>query len=98
MKNEKIQKLGIAALIISILPLATFVPVLFKITLSDVVRNIWSGVNIVFAFTALCLSVICIRISKRRNIINIISIVISIFWVMILLGIVALALLLNFLQ
>ena len=35
MENKKTQKLSIAALIISILPLATFIPALFNISLPD---------------------------------------------------------------
>lgn len=43
MENKKTQKLSIAALIISILPLATFIPALFNISLPDGVRSAWAG-------------------------------------------------------
>lgn len=97
MENKKLQKLSVAALIISVLPLATFIPTLLKITLSNGVRSIWGGANIVFVLAALCLSVICVRSSKSRSAVNVISTVISIFWVLMTVGIVALALFLNYL-
>lgn len=98
MENKKRQKLSVAALAVSVLPLATFIPTLLKITLSDGVRSIWAGANIIFVLVALCLSVICVRSSESRSVLNIISTVISVFWVLIMAGIVVLALFLNFLQ
>lgn len=47
MENKKSKKLSIAAVAISILPLATLIPSLLNITLSDGVRSLWAGVNIV---------------------------------------------------
>ena len=79
MENKKTQKLSIAALIISILPLATFIPALFNISLPDGVRSAWAGVNILSVIVGLILSTI-----------------ISGFWVLIIGGIAALALFLNF--
>lgn len=98
MENKKLQKLSVASLIVSVLPLATFLPVLLKITLPDSVRSIWAGANIVFALLALCLSIGCVRNHESRSIVNIFSTIISIFWLLIMAGIVALALFLNFLQ
>lgn len=98
MENKKLQKLTVAALVVSALPLATFIPTLLKITLSEGVRSIWAGANIVFVLVALCLSVICARSSESRSAVNIISTAISVFWVLIMAGIVIMALFLNFLQ
>ncbi|MEL7607267.1 hypothetical protein [Sedimentibacter saalensis] len=98
MENKKLQKLSVAALVVSALPLATFLPTLLKITLSEGVRSIWAGANIVFVLVALCLSVICVRSSESRSAVNIISTAISVFWVLMIVGIVVLALFLNFLQ
>ena len=53
MENKKSQKLSVVALIISVLPLATFIPDLFHITLSDGVRSVWAGANILFVFAGL---------------------------------------------
>ncbi len=97
MENKKFQKLSMAALVVSVLPLATFIPTLLTITLSDGVRSIWAGANIVFVFAALCLSVICVRSSESRSAVNIISMAISVLWVLMILGIIVLALFLNFL-
>lgn len=95
MEKKKLQKLSIAALIISILPLMTLIPVFLRITLSDGVRSIWSFANIVFILSGLCLSIACVRNSESRSAVNITAMIISILWVLMVLGIVVLALLLN---
>ena len=96
--TKKLQKLSLAALIVSLLPLATLVPVFLKITLPDGVRMVWAICNIVLALAGLLLSVICVRSEESRSAVNIMSTVISVALVLIMLGIVALALVLNFLQ
>ncbi|MGX8710749.1 MAG: hypothetical protein ACQGTM_10970 [bacterium] len=98
MENKKLQKVSATALIISFLPLATLIPVLLKINLPDGVRSIWAGANIVFVLVGLCLSIYCARNRENRSIVNIASTIISIFWVLLMAGIVVLALFLNFLQ
>ena len=96
--TKKLQKLSLAALIVSLLPLATLVPVFLKITLPDGVRMVWAICNIVLALVGLLLSVICVKSEESRSAINIISTVISVALVLMILGIVSLALFLNFLQ
>jgi hypothetical protein len=96
--TKKIQKLSLAALIVSLLPLATLVPVFLKITLPDGVRMVWAICNIVLALAGLLLSVICVKSEESRSAVNIMSTVISVALVLMMLGIVALALVLNFLQ
>ena len=96
--TKKLQKLSLAALIVSLLPLATLVPVFLKITLPDGVRTVWAICNIVLALAGLLLSVICVKSEESRSAVNIMSTVISVALVLIMLGIVALALVLNFLQ
>ena len=96
--TKKLQKLSLAALIVSLLPLATLVPVFLKITLPDGVRTVWAICNIVLALTGLLLSVICVKSEESRSAVNIMSTVISVALVLMMLGIVALALVLNFLQ
>ena len=98
MVNRKLQKVSVAALIISALPMATFIPVLLKITLPDGTRGIWSVANIVFVFVGLCLSIVCVRNRESRSVVNIVSTTISILWVLLMSGIAILALFLNFLQ
>ena len=98
MENRKLQRLSKSALIISVLPLATLIPVLLKITLSDGVRSIWAGANIAFVLAGLCLSIVCLRNRESRSVVNIASTIISIFWVLLMVGIVVLALFMNFLQ
>jgi len=44
--TKKFQKLNLATLIVSLLPLATLVPVFLKVTLPDGVRSVWAIVHI----------------------------------------------------
>lgn len=97
MENKKMKNLSMIALIVSVLPLVTFLPTILKITLSDEVRGIWSGANIIFILAGLCLSIVCVRNRESRSAINIISTIISAFWMMIMIGIAVLALFLNYL-
>ena len=96
--TKKLQKLSLAALIVSLLPLATLVPVFLKITLPHGVRTVWAVCNIVLVLSGLLLSVICVKSEESRSAVNIMSSVISVALVLMMLGIVALALVLNFLQ
>ena len=96
--TKKLQKLSLAALIVSLLPLATLVPVFLKITLPDGVRTVWAVCNIVLVLSGLLLSVICVKSEESRSIVNIMSTLVSVMLVLMMLGIVALALVLNFLQ
>lgn len=98
MENKKLQKLSAAALIISILPLMTFIPVLLHITLTDGVHSVWAGVNILSVFAGLTLSIICVKSRDSRNVVNIVSTIISSFWVLLMGGMVALALFISFVQ
>ena len=95
---KKLQKLSLAALIVSLLPLATLVPVFLEIALPDGARTVWAVCNIVFTLAGFLLSVICVKSEESRSAVNIMSTVISVALVLMMLGIVALALVLNFLQ
>jgi len=46
MEKKKLQNISIAALIISVLPFATLIPVFLQIVLPDGLRTVWGGVNI----------------------------------------------------
>lgn len=98
MNNKKLQKLSVAALIISVLPLATFIPTLFHITLTDSIRSVWVGANILFVFAGLILSIICVKSRESRSAVNIISTIINSFWVLLMGGIIAIALFISFVQ
>lgn len=98
MENKKLKSLSMVALIVSLLPTATLIPVFLKIVLSDGVRTVWAGANIVFVLLGLLLSVICVRSEESRNIVNIISTVVSALWLLMMAGILAPALFLNFVQ
>lgn len=49
MEKKKLQSISIAALIVSILPLATLIPSFLHLSLADGVRTIWAGANIVLS-------------------------------------------------
>ena len=96
--TKKLQKLSLAALTVSLLPLLTLVPVFLKITLPDGVRTIWAVCNIALALAGLLLSVICVKSGESRSVVNILSTIISVVLALMMLGIVALALVFNFLR
>lgn len=98
MENKKLKPLSVAALVVSVLPLATLIPSFLKITISDGVRSMWAGANILFVVLGLALSIICVRNKDSRSIINILSTAISALWLLLMIGIVALALFINFVQ
>ena len=98
MENKKLKTLSIVSLIISVLPLATFIPVLLKITLPEGVSTAWAGVNIVCAVAGLILSIICVKSNESRSFVNIVSTVISVFWSLLMAGIIVTALFLTFIQ
>ncbi len=53
MEKKKFQSVSIAALIVSILPLAALAPSFLHLSLSDGVRTAWAGANIVFVLLGL---------------------------------------------
>ena len=57
MEKKKLQSVSIAALIVSILPLAALAPLLLHLSLSDGDRTTWAGANVVFVLLGLILSV-----------------------------------------
>ena len=71
MERKKLQSVSIAALIVSILPLAALAPSFLHLSLSDRVRTAWAGANIVFVLLSLILSVVCVRSKESRSVINI---------------------------
>ena len=87
MEKKKLQNISIAALIISVLPFATLIPVFLQIVLPDGLRTVWGGVNIA-----------CVKNNESRSLINIISTIISALLLMLVIGIIILALFLSFLQ
>ena len=53
MEKKKLQSVSIAALIVSILPLAALAPSLLHFSLSAGIRTAWAGANIVFVLLGL---------------------------------------------
>lgn len=98
MDNKKYKGLSLTALVFSVLPLATFIPVLLKMTLSDSVRIVWSSANVACVLLGLILSIVCVKSSESRSAVNVASTVISTFWLLLIVGMLAMALLLNILH
>ena len=98
MEKKKLQSVSIAALIVSILPLSSLAPSLLHLSLSYGALTSWAGANVVFVLLGLILSVVCVRSRESRSIINIVSTAISVFWLLLMVGIVALAMFLTFVQ
>ena len=98
MECKKMKTLSKVSLVISVLPLATLIPVFLKLTLPEGVSTAWAGVNIACVVTGLILGVICVRSNESRSPVNIASTAISVFWCLLMAGIVALGLFLTFIQ
>lgn len=97
MENKKLKTLSGVALVVSVLPLATLIPVFLKITLSEWISAVWAGVNIVCVVAGVILSIVCVKGKESRSLVNITSTVISVFLCLLMIGIVVLALFLTFL-
>lgn len=95
-KNK--QKLSLTALTVSLLPLLTLVPVFLKITLPDGVRTVWAACNIVLTLAGLLFSLVCVKSEKSRSVVNILSTIVSAALTLMIVGIAAFTLVLNFLQ
>lgn len=98
MEKKKYYKLSIATLIISIMPLMTFIPIIFQIPLLANVRGMWAGANMLFVMLGFILSVICVKSKESRSAVNIVAMLVSIFWVLLIIGIVGLAVLLSVIE
>ncbi len=98
MEKKKLQTISIIAFIISVIPFVTLIPVFLKIVLPDGLRTVWSGVNIACVIIGLCLSIICVKNSESRSLLNIISTIVSCLLLLLTIGIVILALFLAFFQ
>ena len=98
MECKKLKTLSKVSLVISALPLATLIPVFLKLTLPEGVSTAWAGVNIACVVAGLILSIICVRSNESRSLVNIASTAISVFWCLLMAGIVALGLFLTFMQ
>lgn len=98
MENKKRKTLSMAALIVSIFPASTLVPVFLKITLPEGVNTVWAGINVASAVAGFVLSGICVRSDESRSPVNIASTLISAFWCLLMMGMVVLALFLTFMR
>ncbi len=98
MENKKLKTLSLVSLIISIIPVAILIPVFLKITLPEGVNTVWAGVNIASAVVGLLLSIVCVKSDESRSPVNIASTIVSAFWCLLMIGMLALALFLTFLQ
>ena len=95
MENKKLKTMSIVALIVSVLPLATLIPVFLKLSLPEGVNTAWAGTNVACVFVGLILSIICVKSGESRSAVNIASTAISAFLSLLMIGIVAMALVMT---
>lgn len=98
MKKETSQKLSIAALLLSLFPTISYVLPLFKISLAGGVQVAVAVANVICTLTGFALSVICVKKDETRNMVNIISTIISTLWLLLIAGFGMLALFLTFVK
>ncbi|MBD5465680.1 MAG: hypothetical protein HDR22_07660 [Lachnospiraceae bacterium] len=98
MENKRLKKISVVAVVISLLPLATFIPTLLNIALPDEMRSVWAGINILSVLIGFILSVVCVKNHDSRSAVNIIGAIISSLWILLICGILALAVFINFIQ
>ena len=97
MRNKRLQTLSAVALIVSILPLTTLIPVFLQLTLPEGVNSAWAGMNVTCVAVGLILSVICVKSSESRSAVNIVSTAVSAFLSLLIIGIVVMALFMTYL-
>ena len=97
MRNKRLQTLSAVALIVSILPLTTLIPVFLKLSLPEGINTAWAGMNVACVAVGLILSVICVKSSESRSAVNIVSTAVSAFLSLLIIGIVAVALFMTYL-
>ena len=95
MENKKANKTSIVALIVSILPIFTLIPVFLQITLPDGVRLVWVGCNMICVLLGFVLSIIGIRRSERKGHMEKVPMWINSFWMLMVIGILVIALISN---
>lgn len=98
MKNKKVQNMSKLGLVISLLPLLTFIPTALNISLTGIIQLVWAGSNIIFAFMGLMISITHVKNRESRGATNIISTIISVFWVLLISGILLMVILQNLLD
>ncbi|WP_195321088.1 hypothetical protein [[Clostridium] symbiosum] len=86
------------ALICSVFPLISYLLAMFKVTLSSSMQTVLAGMNVLCVLLGLGFSIACVKSSETRNTINIISTIISLLWVLMIVGILGLALTLSFIR
>lgn len=95
MERNKWKTLRAAALAASLLPAVTLLPAVLHVTLPDGVRTLWAAANIVFTLAGLLLSAVCLRRKEGRGPAAVAALVLSALWLLLMVGIAALALAVN---
>lgn len=96
MEKEISQKLSIVALLLSFFPAISYILPIFEISLTGGVQTVIAVANIICALTGFILSVICVKKKENRNVLNIISTVVSALWLILIVGFGVLAICLTF--
>lgn len=96
MKRSTAKGCSVTALICSVFPVFTYLLAACKIVLSPELRTALAGANILCAMLGLGLSLACIRSKETQSVVNIFSAVLCSFWILMIAGFLALALVLSF--
>lgn len=94
MKKGVLKQLSLVALICSIFPIVSYLLAIFQITLPGGIRTVLAGANLFCVLLGLGISIFCVKNNENRSIVNIASIIISIIWILMIVGFLVLALLL----
>lgn len=95
MGNKNVKQISTVALIISILPIFTLIPVFLDMSLPEGLRHTWAGFNMVCVFLGFVLSIIGIRRNKEKGYMKKVAMWISSFWMLMVTGVLLIALISN---
>lgn len=87
-----------AGLICSVFPILSYLLEAFPISLTWGMQNALAGMNILCALLGLGFSIACVKRRETRNVVTIISTILSAFWLLLIAGCLALALILSFVR
>lgn len=96
MKRGIAKGCSVMALICSVFPLFSYLLAALRIVLSPELQTGLAGANIFCALLGLGLSLACIKSRETRSVVNILSAVLSSFWILMIVGFTVLALVLSF--
>lgn len=96
MKRSIAMGCSVTALICSVFPMFSYLLAVLRIVLTPELQTALAGANILCTLLGLGLSLVCIKSRETRSVVNIFSAVLCSFWILMIVGFLALALVLSF--